>query len=78
MTQTSNSRLTSELCCKDQILSNNNSALLDTTRSPNYNDLPPPMEIVCKEEPNTTALPAILFKKSNWVTDDTEALIQRS
>jgi len=38
--QTSNSRLSSELCCKDQIRSNNNSALLDTTRSPNSDDLP--------------------------------------
>jgi len=36
------------------------------------------MEIVCEEKPKTTALPAILLKKSNWVTDDTEALIQRS
>jgi len=39
--QTSNSRLSSELCCKDQLRSNNNSALLDTTRSPNCDDLPP-------------------------------------
>jgi len=39
--QTSNSQLSSELCCKDQIRSNNNSALLDTTRSPTYDDMPP-------------------------------------
>jgi len=60
MTQTSNSRLTSELCCKDQIRSNNNSALLDTTRSPNYDDLPPPMEIVCEEEPCLRNLTGLL------------------
>jgi len=66
--QTSSSRLSSELCCKDQIRSVNNSALLDTTRSPNCDDLPP-MEIVSEEEPRTTALPTILLKQSNWVTD---------
>jgi len=73
--QTSNSRLSSELCCKDQFRSNNNSALLDTTCSPNSDDLPP-MEIVMEEEPQTTALPTILLKQSNWVTDDTESLIR--
>jgi len=75
--QTCNSRLSSELCCKDQIRSNNNSDLLDTTRSPNSDDLPP-MKIICEEEPKTMALPTILLKKSKWVTDDTETLIQRN
>jgi len=75
--QTSNSRLSSELCCKDQTRSNNNSALLDTTRSPNYDNLPP-MEIVCEEKPSSTVLPDILLKKSNWVTEDTEAFIKRN
>jgi len=75
--QTSNSRLSSELCCKDQLRSNNNSALLDTTRSL-YSDEPPPMEIVTEDEPHTTALPTILLKKSNWVTDDTETLIRNN
>jgi len=75
--QTSNSRLSSELCCKNQTRSNNNSALLDTTRSPNYDDLPP-MEIACDEKLNSTVLPDILLKKSNWVTEDTEALIKQN
>jgi len=74
--QTSNSRLSSELCCKDQTRSSNNSTLLDTTRSSNHDD--PPMEVVRDEEPNTTALPAILLKKTNWVTEDTEILIKQS
>jgi len=69
--------LSSELCCKDQIRSNNNSALLDTTRSTHSDELPP-MEIVTEDEPHTTALPTILLKKSNWVTDDTETLIQNN
>jgi len=75
--QTSNSQWSSELCCKDQTRSNNNSALLDTTRSPNYGD-PPPMEIVCDGKPNSTVLPDILLKKSNWVTEETEAHIKRN
>jgi len=75
--QTSNSRLSSEICCKDQTQSNNNSALSDTTRSPNYDDLPP-MEIVCDEKLCSTVLPDILLKKSNWVTEDTKALIKRN
>jgi len=73
--QTSNSRLSSELCCKDHMRSNNNSALLDTTRSTHSDELPP-MEIVTEEEPQTTALPTILLKKSNWVMDETETLIR--
>jgi len=75
--QTSNSRLSSELCCKDQIGSNNNSALLDTTCSPNYDDLPP-MEIVYDGEPTFAALPEILLTQHSWVTQDTEALIQHN
>jgi len=35
------------------------------------------MEIVIDEEPNTSPLLAILLKKSNWVTEDTEALIKQ-
>jgi len=72
--QTSNSRLSSELCCKGQLRSNNNSALSDTTRSPDYSDMPP-LEIVPADELQT-ALPNILLKQSNWVTSDTERLIQ--
>jgi len=73
--QTSNSRLSSELCCKDQLRSNNNSAFVDTTRSTHSDELPP-MEIVTEDKSQTTALPTILSKKSNWVTDETEALIK--
>jgi len=36
--QTSNSRLSSQLCCKDQIRSNNNSTLLDATHSSSYEE----------------------------------------
>jgi len=73
--QTRNGRLSSELCCKDQLRSNNNSAFVDTTRSTLSDELPP-MEIVTDDEPQTTELPTILYKKSNWVTDETEALIK--
>jgi len=75
--QTSDSRLSSELCCKDQTRSNNNSALLDTTRSANHENLHT-MEITCEEKPNSTVLPNILVKKSNWVTEDTEAVITQN
>jgi len=34
------------------------------------------MEIVCDEKLNSTVLPDILLKKSNWVTEDTGALIK--
>jgi len=74
--QTSNSRLSSELCCKDLIRSNNNSALLDTTRSPNYDDMPP-LEMVLDEEPTSAMLLEILRTQSSWVTKDTEMLIQQ-
>jgi len=73
--QTSNSQLSSELCCKDQLRSNNNSALVDTTRSTHSDELPP-MDIVTEDETQTAALPTILLKKSNWVTDETKALIK--
>jgi len=73
--QTSNSRLSSELCCKGQLRSNNNSALSDTTRSPDYSDMPS-LEMVPIDELQNTALPNILLKQSNWVTSDTERLIQ--
>jgi len=62
--QTSNGRLSSELCCKDQLRSNNNSALVDTTRSTLLDELPL-MEIVPGDEPQTAELPTILYKKSN-------------
>jgi len=75
--QTSKSRLSSELCCKDQTPSNNNSALLDTTRSLNYDDLPP-LEIVYDEEPTSAALPELLLTQHSWVTKDTETLIQQN
>jgi len=75
--QTSNSQLSSEFCCKDQIRCNNNSALLDTTRSPNYDDLPP-IEIVYDEEPSFKVLPDILLAQHSWVTKETEALIKRN
>ena len=39
--QTSNSRLPPELCCKDKYRSNNNSALSDDTRSPISPGMPP-------------------------------------
>jgi len=38
--QTSNSRLSPELCCKDQLRSNHNSTLLDDTRSPTSPGMP--------------------------------------
>jgi len=66
--QTSNSRMSSELCCKDQIRSNNNSAFLDTARSPNYDDLPL-MEIVYDREPSFTVLSNILLAQHSWVTE---------
>jgi len=75
--QTSNSRLSSELCCKGQIRPNNNSALVDTTRSTHSDELLP-MEVVTEDESQTAALPAILLKKSNWVTDETETLIKEN
>jgi len=72
---TRNGRLSSELCCKDQLRSNNNSAFVDTTCSTLPDQLPP-MEIVADDEPHTTELPTILYKKSNWVTEETETLIR--
>jgi len=36
------------------------------------------MEIVCDGKLSSTVLPDILLKKSNWVTEDTEALIKRN
>jgi len=75
--QTSHSRLLSELCCKDRTRSNNNSALIDTTRFPNYDDMPP-LEMVHDEEPTSAALPEILLTQHSWVTQDTETLIQQN
>jgi len=74
--QSSNSRLSSELCCKDQTRSNNNSALSDTTRSPTYEWMPP-LEMVWETEPTSATLPEILINQSSWVIRDTETLIQR-
>jgi len=39
--QTSNSRLSLELCCEDQFRSNNNFALSDDTCSPIFPGMPP-------------------------------------
>jgi len=75
--QTSNSQLSLELCCKDQTRSNNNSALSDTTRSLYYGDLPP-MEIVYDGEPSSTVLPDILLAQHSWVTKETKALIKQN
>jgi len=75
--QASNSRLSSELCCKDQLRSNNNSALLATTRSLNYDDMPP-LEMAWDEEPTSATLPEILLTQHSWVAKDTEALIQQN
>jgi len=72
--QTSNSRLSSELYCKDQTRSNNNSALSDTTRSPTYEGMPP-LEMAWDTEPNSTTLPEVLLTQSSWITKDTETLI---
>jgi len=74
--QTSNSRLSSELCCKDQTRYNNNSALSDTTRSSTYKGMPP-LEMVWNTEPISATLPEELINRSSWITSDTETLIQR-
>jgi len=74
--QTSNSRLSSELYCKSQTRSNNNSALSDTTRSSTYEGMPP-LEMAWDTEPASATLPEILLNQSSWVTSETEALIQR-
>jgi len=74
--QTSNSRWSSELCCKDQSRSNNNSALLDVTRSPSYEDMPP-LKMAWETDPTNATLPEILLTQSSWVTKDTETLIQQ-
>ena len=73
--QTNSGRLSSELCCKDQSRSNNNSAFVDTTHS-DSSETPPLMEVTTDGAPRTTELPAVLYKKSSWVTDETEDLIQ--
>jgi len=74
--QTSNSRLSSEICFKDQIRSNNNSAHLDTTRFSNYDDMPP-LDTVWDEKPTSATLPEILLIQSSWFTKDTEMSIQQ-
>jgi len=74
--QTSNSRLSSELCCKDQTRSNNNSALSDTTRSLTYKGMPP-LEMVWDTKLTSATLPKILINQSSWVTRDTETMIQQ-
>jgi len=73
--QTSNSRLSSELWCKDHIRSNSNSALLDTALSPLSGDMPS-LEMAWNEEPVPTTLPEALLQQSCWVTTDTETLIR--
>jgi len=77
--QTSNSRLSPELCCKDQYRSNNNSALSDDTRSPISPGMPL-LEMVWDTDSTPTtrprkALPAILLTQTCWITKDTEAQI---
>jgi len=67
--------LSSELCCKDQIRSNNNSALLDATRSPDYSDMPP-LELAWDDDTPPTSLPDILLQRHSWVTQETEEQIQ--
>jgi len=75
--QTSNSRLSPELCCKDQSRSNNNSALLDSTRSPTSTGMPPLEMAWDTEPPNqpSRALPNILRDQTCWITTETETLI---
>jgi len=73
--QTSNSRLSLELYCKDQIRSNNNSALLDATRSHNCRDMPP-LEMVWDDNTPPTSLPDVLLKQHSWVIQETEDKIQ--
>jgi len=75
--QTRNIRLSSELCSKDHTRSNNNSALLDTTRSPLPNDMPP-LEIAWDGEPTPVTLPEVLLTQSCWIMKDTETLIQQN
>jgi len=72
--QTSNSRLSLELYCKDQYRSNNNSALSDDTRSPTPTGMPP-LEMVWDTELICTTLPEILLHQTSWITKETEALI---
>jgi len=72
--QTSNSRLSSKLCCKDQIRSNNNFALLDATHSPDYSDMPP-LELAWDDDTPPTSLPDILLQRYSWVTQKTEEQI---
>jgi len=73
---TSNSQLSPELCCQDQTRSNNNSALLDDTRSPTYADMPP-FEMVWEDDAAPTSLPDILLKRSSWTAPKTEDSITR-
>jgi len=75
VSQTSNSRLSSGLCCKDQIRSNNNSALLDATRSPDYSDMPP-LKLAWDDDTPPTSLPDILLKQYSWVAQKTEEQIR--
>jgi len=69
-----NSRLSSELYCKDQYRSNNNSALSDDNRSPTYEGMPP-LEMVWDTEPISATLPEILLNQTSWITTETETLI---
>jgi len=68
---TSNSQLSPELCCQDQIRFNNNSALLDGTCSPDY-DGPPPLEMVWDDDAAPTSLPDELLKRTSWTAQRTE------
>jgi len=77
--QTSNSRLSPELCCKDQYRSSNNSALSDDTRSPISPGMPP-LEMVWDTEPTpasqpSKALPTTLLNQTCWITKATETQI---
>jgi len=74
--QTSNSRSSLELCCKDQTRSNNDSTLLTDTCSPSPMGMPP-LEMVWDPEPTAPTssrhhLPQKLEQKTCWMTPETE------
>jgi len=73
--QTSNSRLSPKLYCKDQTRSNNNSALLDATCSSSYEDMPP-LEMAWDDDSVPTSLPDVLLERHSWVAPETEESIR--
>jgi len=76
--QTSNSRSSLELCCKDQTRSNNDSTLLADTRSPSPTGMPP-LEMAWDLEPTTSSsqhnLPPEMEQTACWMTTETEQQI---